>query len=155
MSSSNLSPQGPRSMGKRRQKDCKNQRQWKTLRKQCMDLQRVWQLAQDLSKFKPYKILEREAWLDTKSLSESYLQLISARRREITFLQGSDTGYINHTPRETLSSGVADQHKTDSIVCVCLCVCVHVLCCIVVLFYGFFFLSLGNFVLLIFGFFLF
>lgn len=42
------------------------------------------------------------------------LQVISAGRGEIGFLQRSDTGYLNHTPGQAPGLQTFGQHKTNS-----------------------------------------
>jgi hypothetical protein len=42
----------------------------------------------------------------------------SSWERGVGFLQWSDTGYINHTPRQTICSEGVKPHRTESIVLV-------------------------------------
>ena len=40
-------------------------------------------------------------------------------KKKIIFLQWSDTGYINHIPKQALCSGVGSQHKINFMIFGC------------------------------------
>lgn len=50
-------------------------------------------------------------------------------RGKLGFLQWSNTGYINHTPRQASGSEVVDQHKSNSVGFACVCFLLLLLFC--------------------------
>lgn len=108
---------------KRKQKGCKSQR-WMLARKLSqssgadapVNSWRLWQLGQGLLRLEPDKTPGWRRGNGAKShpWPRSYLQLMPGRKGEISFLQCSVPGYINHGPGKGQSSGVVGQWKSES-----------------------------------------
>lgn len=121
------------SMGKRRQKDRKNQRSWVTPRKWCMNSQRLTACTKPElihARQNPSTEKGEKTQSPTPPPIRKLFALISARRGKMTFLQESDTEYVNHTPMEACAQELLTNTKqTPRSVHVCVCFMCCCCCC--------------------------
>lgn len=120
----------------RRGRMFKSQKKWTTQGNSIFQKQQDWwtnELRDCNSKLKTYessnqvRISARKA----QNLSPKKLFAIdkSQERKKICFLQCSDIGYINYTPRQASCLEIVGQHKTTPFFCCCL----RFFCCFVFL----------------------